>query len=58
MNTRMSEEERAILDRFEGGELCSTPDVRREVEVARQAARNTVNKTKQVVSPPSRSTHP
>ena len=44
----MSAEERDILDRFERGELRSGPDLEREAEVARQAARNTFNKTKRV----------
>ena len=48
MNTSMSKEERTILKRFEGGELRSVPDAGREIEVARQAARNTFNKTKRV----------
>ena len=48
MNDKMSAEERDILDRFERGDLRSAPAVEREVEVARQAARNTFNKTKRV----------
>ena len=48
MNDKMSAEERDILDRFERGDLRSAPSVEREVEVARQAARNTFNKTKRV----------
>ncbi len=48
MNHEMSAEEREILDRFERGELRSAPGAEREVEIARQAARNTFNKTKRV----------
>ncbi len=48
MNDETSAEERDILARFERGELRSTPDAEREVETARQAARNTFNKTKRV----------
>ena len=45
MNDKLSTEERDILDRFE---LRSPPGAEREVEAARQAARNTFNKTKRV----------
>ncbi|MCY4435928.1 MAG: hypothetical protein OXE05_01175 [Chloroflexi bacterium] len=48
MNDETNAEERDILARFERGELHSTPDAEREVETARQAARNTFNKTKRV----------
>ena len=48
MNDKLSVEERDILDRFERGDLPSAPGAEREVEVARQAARNTFNKTKRV----------
>ena len=48
MNDKLSVEERDILDRFERGDLRSAPGAEREVEVARQAARNTFNKTKRV----------
>ena len=48
MNDKLSVEERDILKRFERGELRSAPGAEREVEVARQAARNTFNKTKRV----------
>ena len=48
MNDELSAEERDILARFERGELCSAPDAGREVETARQAARNTFNKTRRV----------
>ena len=48
LNDKLSAEERDILDGFERGELRSAPGAEREVEVARQAARNTFNKTKRV----------
>ncbi|MCY4596025.1 MAG: hypothetical protein OXC19_14665 [Bryobacterales bacterium] len=48
MNDRLSAEERDILDQYERGDLRSAPDIDREVEVARLAARNTFNKTKRV----------
>ena len=48
MNDKLSVKERDILDRFERGDLRSAPGAEREVEVARQAARNTFNKTKRV----------
>ena len=44
----MSSEEREILDRFERGELRPVADVERALEAARQAARNTFNKTRRV----------
>ena len=47
MTDRMSAEEHDILERFERGELLSTPGAEREIETARQAA-NTFNKTKRV----------
>ena len=48
MTDRMSSEEHDILERFERGELLSIPGAEREIETARQAARNTFNKTKRV----------
>ena len=48
MNDKLSVEERDILDRFERGDLRSAPGAGREIEVARQAARKTFNKTKRV----------
>ena len=48
VNDKMSIEERDILDRFERGELRSTADAEREMEIARESARNTFNKTKRV----------
>ncbi len=43
MNYEMTEEERYILERFERGELRRSPDADREMEIALQAARNTLN---------------
>ena len=48
MNDELSAEERDVLDRFERDELRTSPDAELEIEVARQAARNTFNKTKRV----------
>ena len=48
MNDKMSAEERDILDRFQRGELRSTTNAEQEIKAARQAARNTFNKTKRV----------
>ncbi len=48
MDDKLSEEERDILNRFERGELRSAPDAERQMEIARQAARNTFNKTRRV----------
>ena len=48
MKDHMSPEERDILERFERDELVSVPDVDRQIELARLAARNTFNKTKRV----------
>ena len=48
MSDTLSAEERDILERFERGKLCSVPGVEREIESARQAARQTFNKTKRV----------
>ena len=48
MKDKRSAEERDILDRFQLGELRSARGAEREVEAARQAARNTFNKTKRV----------
>ena len=41
-------EEQDILDRFERGELRPSPDAADEIAVAREAARNTFNKSKRV----------
>lgn len=48
MHDKLSAEERDILNRFERGELRSAPDAKRQMETARQAARNTFNKTRRV----------
>ena len=48
MNDNLDQEERDILDRFEQGGLRSAPDTEREIDEARQAARNTLNKTRRV----------
>ena len=48
MISRMDQEEREILDRFERDELRPVSNVAQEIEAATQAARNTLNKTKRV----------
>lgn len=48
MNGALNPEEREILDKFERDELKSAPGAKREMEAARQAARNTFNKTRRV----------
>ncbi len=48
MNDELSAEERDVLNRFERDELRTAPDAEQEIEAARQAARNTFNKTKRV----------
>ena len=48
MKENLNPEEREILDLFERGELQPVADVERELEAARQAARNTFNKTRRV----------
>ena len=48
MNRRMDTEEQDILDRFERGELRPSPDAADEITAAREAARNTFNKTRRV----------
>ena len=48
MKDNMSAEEREILDGFERGELRSVSGAERELQEARQAARNTFNKTRRV----------
>ena len=48
MNSRMDQEERDILERFERDELRPAPNAEKEIEVASQLARNTFNKTKRV----------
>ena len=48
MNETMDTEERDILESFESGELRPSADAAREIEAAREAARNTFNKTRRV----------
>ena len=48
MDENLNAEEREILGHFERGTLRSVPEVEREIEFARQAARNTFNKTRRV----------
>ena len=48
MNDQLNAEELDILQRFERGELRSASGAVRELELAREAARNTFNKTKRV----------
>ncbi len=48
MKKRLNAEEREILEHFERGELVRASDAQREMETAKQAARNTFNKTRRV----------
>ena len=48
MSKELNAEERDVLERFERDELRSAADSEHEAELARQAARNTFNKTKRV----------
>ncbi|MCY4113952.1 MAG: hypothetical protein OXG33_08450 [Chloroflexi bacterium] len=48
MTDALSAEERDILDQFERGELRSVPHLQDEIQAAREAARQTFNKTKRV----------
>jgi len=48
VNEKLSPEEREILDRFERGELRPVADAERELEAARLAAANTLNKARRV----------
>ena len=48
MNDQLNSEERDILEKFERGELRPARGAEREMETARQAARNTFNKTRRV----------
>ncbi len=48
MNDQLNSEEREILEKFERGELRSARGAEREMEIARQAARSTFNKTRRV----------
>ena len=44
MDENLSAEELDILEQFERGELTSVPNLEQEIEWAREAARNTMNK--------------
>ena len=48
MNNDLNSEERDILERFERDEIRPAPDAEQEIDLARQAARNTFNKTRRV----------
>ena len=48
MSSDLNSEERDILERFERDEVRPAPDAEREIDLARQAARNTFNKTRRV----------
>lgn len=48
MNDHLNQEEREILEKFEGGELRRVAGARSEIEAARIAARNTFKKTRRV----------
>ena len=48
MNDQLNSEEREILEKFERGELRPASNVEHEIKQARQAARNTFNKTRRV----------
>ena len=48
MNNDLNSEERDILERFEKDEIRPAPDAEQELDLARQAARNTFNKTRRV----------
>ena len=44
MDDNLNAEELDILEQFERGELTSVPNLEQEIEWAREAARNTMNK--------------
>ena len=48
MKEMLDAEERDILKRFESGELRPVPDMEREIEDARQKARNTLSRSKRL----------
>ena len=48
MSNDLNSDERDILERFERDEIRPAPDAEREIDLARQAARNTFNKTRRV----------
>ena len=48
MTNDLNSEDRDILERFERDEVRPAPNAERELDLARQAARNTFNKTRRV----------
>ena len=48
MSGPMDVEEQVILEKFERGDLLSSANAEEEMQTARQAARNTFNKTRRV----------
>ena len=48
MSGPMGTEEQGLLEKFERGDLLSSANAEEEMEAARQAARNTFNKTRRV----------
>ena len=48
MSGTMDAEEQDLLARFKRGDLAAHPDAEREMTIAREAARNTFNKTRRV----------
>ena len=48
MSSDLNTEEREILERFERGELLRGADAEAEMEIARQAAHDTFDKTRRV----------
>ena len=48
MNQSINAEEREILEKFQRGDLFSAAGAQDEMKTARQAARNTFNKTRRV----------
>ena len=48
MSGPMNDDEREILEKFERADLLSSATAAKEMETARQAARNTFNKTRRV----------
>ncbi len=48
MNYELDSEEQEILNAFERGELKSVPDAEQKLREAREAARNTLDKKRQI----------
>ena len=48
MNENLDREEMEILEQYERGEFKSVPNMEQAIELAREAARNTLKKTKRV----------